>query len=135
MMIHVYCYMSNCPCHNNHNLRIILKLHVITSFTKSIMQIISALFGRKIGTGPEKSTLFRCCNYPHQDQTSEWERNSKIMRIISKVRSKVPFSRTLICLFEVFLMGARKKKGADYFRSSEFVNAIFIELSALFLCG
>ena len=86
-----------------------------TPFTNSIMWIISALFGRKIGMGPELSTLFRCCNYPHYSRIGIrlgiCERNSKIMRIISKVRSKVTFfpSRSSV-FFEFFLMGARKKK-------------------------
>ena len=44
------------------------------------------------------------------------------------------FSRTLIRLFE-FFNGRKEKKVWIIFWSSEFVNAIFIELSALFLCG
>ena len=89
-----------------------------TPFTNSIMRIISALFGHKIGTGPELSALFWCCNYkmyPHNSRIGirfrNCECNSKIMRIIFKVRSKVtgfPHAHPSLRVF--FLMAARKKK-------------------------
>ena len=100
-----------------------------------IQRIISALFGCKIGTGPDLSALFRCCNYPHNSRIGIrlriCERNSKIMRIISKVWSKVTFLPHAYPFVKFLLMGARlKKRGANYFRGgSEFVNTIFIELS------
>ena len=99
------------------------------------MRIISALFGHQIGTGPELSALFRCCNYPHNSRIGIrlgiCERNSKIMWIISKVWSKVTLSphayRSVFSKKK--LMGAQKKVWI-IFGCAEFVNAIFIELSA-----
>ena len=91
-----------------------------TPFTNSIMRIIYALFGHKIGTGPELSALFRCCNYPHNSHIGIrfriCERNSNIMRIISKVRSKVTFCPHAHPSFWVFFLMAARKKSADYFR-------------------
>ena len=65
-----------------------------------------------------------------------YERNSKIMRIISKARSKVTPSPHAHPSFPGFFFnGPLVNKVRIIFGSSEFVNAIFIELSALFLCG
>ena len=67
-----------------------------TAFTNSIMQIISALFGRKIGRDQNNPHFFdaaiiRIISASEPD-FGICERNSKIMQIISKVRSKVTLS-------------------------------------------
>ena len=86
-----------------------------TPFTNSIMWIISALFGRKIGMGPELSTLFRCCNYPHYSRIGMQTQNlwTQFQNNADNFQGAVKghlFPLTLIRLFEFFLMGARKTK-------------------------
>ena len=82
----------------------------------------------------KKSALFRCCNYPHNSRIGIrfgiCECNSKIMRIISKVRSKFTFFPHSHSSFRGFFLWALVKKVRIIiiFGCSEFVNAIRIIL-------
>ena len=92
-----------------------------TPFTNSIMWIFSALFGRKIGTGAEWSTLFYAgiiriiVISALGADFGICEPNSKIMWIISKVQSNVTFNPVSHLSFQVFVSNGGSLKSVDYF--------------------
>ena len=92
---------------NRWNPRKLMYARIFPCLQYPIHKFINAdIFGRKIGTGPELSALFRCCNYPHNSRIGIrfriCERNSKIMQILSKVWSKVTFFPHAHPSFRVF---------------------------------
>ena len=83
-----------------------------TPFTNSVMQIISALFGRKIKTGTRiirTLSMLQLSAYPHRDQTSDlWTQfQNNADNFQGAVRGHPSPPRTLIRLFKFFFCNGR----------------------------